>query len=443
MSKKKTYFLILIILIVSVGMTLFLPNFVKTRSSAYADIADTILMSEFTDSNLYTKLQKVSTTGKSLNPNSFKDTTELDLSYTLTGAPDQSKRITDLTSLRKFDLRKLKKLVLSNNNITSIEADVFEGMTSLEYLDVSNNGLTSIDLSMLSNLKVLIINNNNLTTLDVSNMVTTGYEDGKSVLNVAHNQFDSFEDVNMPIARSDSNFDVIGYANNFTDIISLSSRFNYIFGLQGINKTTIEQSEDIKYYNTGDSDLQVKIYQITTDQNGDNIENLVKTITDGAESITNVELGVGNYRVDYFKNNTKIDNTNNEDCMWFESTSFSVVPTAPKYVFEVNGKQYTELDKLTQKAKLILVADEDATVYYAFNSTDWTEGREVTLDKGGKYFVQFKSVKNGVESKVSGVTINASLNLRVPDIFLVLLIVLVAGGFVVALYFIGKFLKRR
>ncbi len=443
MSKKKTYFLILIILIVSVGMTLFLPNFVKTRGSANADIADTILMSEFTDSNLYTKLQNVSTTGKSLNPNSFKDATELDLSYMLTGAPDQSKRITDLTSLRKFDLRKLKKLILSNNNITTIEADVFEGMTSLEYLDVSNNGLTSIDISMLSNLKVLIINNNNLTSLDVSNMVTTGYDDGNGVLNIAHNQFDSLEDVDMPIARSDSNFDIIGYANNFTDIVSLTSRFNYILGLQGINKSTIEQSENIKYYNTGDSDLKVKIYQITTDPNGDNVENLVKTISDGSEPIIDVELGVGSYRVDYFKNDTKIDTTNNEDYMWFESTSFSIVPTTPKYVFEVNGKRYTEVEKLTQKAKLILVADEDATVYYSFNSTDWTEGREVTLDKGGKYFVQFKSVKNGVESKVSGVAINASLNLRIPDIFLILLIVLVAGGFVVALYFIGKFLKRR
>lgn len=443
MSKKKTYFLILIILIVSVGMTLFLPSFVKNQSSAYADIADIFLMSEFTDTNLYSKLQSASTTGKNLNANSFKDTTELDLSYAFTGAPDQSRKISDLTSLRKFDLRNLKKLVLTNNNITTIEADVFEGMTNLEYLDVSNNGLTSIDISMLPNLKVLILNNNDLKSLDVSNMITTGYNDGNGVLNIAHNQFDSFNNVTMPVAHNDSKFDVIGYANNFTSIVSLSGKFNYILGLQGINKSVIEQSEDIKYYNTGDSDFEVKIYQIITDQNGDNVENLVKTISDGSDSIIDIELGVGNYRVDYFKNNTKIDATNNEDYMWFESTSFSVVPTAPKYVFEVNGKRYTEVEKLTQKAKLILLADEDATVYYSFNSTDWTEGREVTLDKGGKYFVQFKSVKNGVESKVSGVAINASLNLRVPDIFLILLIVLVAGGFVVVLYFIGKFLKRR
>lgn len=441
MTKKKTYFLIMIILVVLLGMTLVLPVFMRAGSGAYAD-TDSFLKSEFSDSNLYLKLRDVSG-NSTINVNTFKDATTLDLSHIVTGAPEQNKLISNLSDLRKFDLTNLKKLILSNNNIETIEADVFEGMTNLEYLDVSNNNLSSIDISMLSKLKVLILNNNNLTSLDVSNMVTTGYGDQNSLLNVSHNDFADFASIQLPNARSDSKFDIIGYSNNFTDIISLTGKFNYVLGLQGVNNSTIDQSEDIKYYNTGDITLGVRIYKITHDQNGDDIETLVSSLSDSEASIVSVSLEVGNYRAYYYKDGLRIDSTNNNDYIWFESVEFGILPDSPKYVFEINGKRYEEIEKLTREAKLILIADENATVYYSLDSSDWKEGREVVLDRGGNYIVQFKCVVDGVESKVSGVSIKASINLKVPDLFLLLIILLVGGLFVVAIYFIGKFIKRR
>ncbi len=444
MSKKKTYFLILIILIVSVGVTLFLPSFCKARGVASAE--NTLTESTITDLNLYRSLQSISRangTGSALTDLTFKDVTTLDLSYTSPGVPSDSKKIADITTLREFDLRNLKKLVLSNNILTSIEANIFEGMTNLEYLDVSNNRLTSIDLSMLTNLKVLIVNNNYLTSLDVSNMNTTGYEEGDSILNVSHNRFASFSSIEMPIVKSDSRLKIYGYNNNFTDVVNPNGKFTYILGLQGLNKDSVETTEEIKYYNTGDNTLSAKIYEITKNENNETVETLKLTLKDSTVSVTNVDLPVGNYRVDYLKDDVVITKDNNDDNMWFESRPFSIIPTSPRYVFNVNGKEYQEVEKLTREATLILIAEDDAKVYYSFDSKEWVEGREVKLNKGGSYFVQFKSVKNGVESRISGVTVNASLNLKVPDVFLALLIVMVAAGFVVALYFIGRFLKRR
>lgn len=447
MYKKRAGFYMLFILIVAILLTVFLPAFGKSKSTASAEtnLTESILA----DSNLYRMLQQASReqgTGASLTDQTFKDTTELDLTYTSVGVPSDGKKIADITNLREFDLRKLKVLKLGNNNLTSIDANVFEMMFSLEYLDLSNNNLSSIDLSMLNNLKVLIINNNQLSSLDVSNLDTTGYNDGDSLLNVSDNPFDSISDIDLPVVRTNSRLRVIGYNNNFTDITTLSSNgFTYELGAQGFASETIEIDSPLKYYNTGDATLSAKIYKITQNQNNEKVETLVKTLADDTNMpITSISLGVGNYRIDYFKDDVLINVSNNDNYIWFESHEFSIVPNTPDYYFQIGNKTYTDIDKLTRVGTLHIVADEEATVYYTFgNSDNWQEGREVTLDKGGSYVVQFKSVVDGVESKVQGVMIKASANIRIPDIFMALLVVGIALAFVAVIYFVAKFLQRR
>lgn len=447
MYKKRAGFYMLCILIVAILLTLFLPAFGRSKTTAKADT--NLTESIIADNNLYRMLQQASReqgTGASLTDQSFKDTTELDLTYTSVGVPSDGKKIADITNLREFDLRKLKVLKLGNNNLTSIDANVFEGMLSLEYLDLSNNNLTSIDLSMLNTLKVLIINNNQLKKLDVSNLDTTGYNDGDSVLNVSDNPFKSISDVELPVVRTNSRLRVIGYNNNFTDITTLSSNgFTYELGAQGFNEKTIQLNSPLKYYNTGDATISAKIYKITENENKEKVESLVKTMSDDANMpITTISLGVGNYRIDYFKDDVIINASNNDQYIWFESHEFSVVPNTPEYYFQVGNKTYNEIDKLTRVGTLHIVADENATVYYSFGSGEkWQEGREVKLDKGGSYVVQFKSVVDGVESQVQGVMINASANIHIPDMFMALLVVGIALVFVAVVYFVAKFLQRR
>ena len=58
-------------------------------------------------------------------------------------------------------------LTLSNNQLTTIDVSSF---TSLTQLDLSENQLTSIDVSALLNLNTLNLINNQLTSLDTSSL---------------------------------------------------------------------------------------------------------------------------------------------------------------------------------------------------------------------------------------------------------------------------------
>ena len=79
------------------------------------------------------------------------------------------KNISNLKGIEYFT--NLSSLNISNNNLTSVD---LSHNTNLEKLYCSNNQLTSLDLTNLSNLEVLDCSNNKLTTLSVS---------GKSYLN--------------------------------------------------------------------------------------------------------------------------------------------------------------------------------------------------------------------------------------------------------------------
>lgn len=448
MSRKKAYCLILIILVLSIGCALFFPNFMTARGVVYAE--NSITDSVVGDLALYKKLQaaKREISGSSyLHDQCFSETTELDLSNSdkNNAIPDDTNRISDISSLRKFNLSKLQKLILKNNSLTTIDGDVFEGMQNLEYLDVSNNQITSIDLSYLPKLKVLIINNNQLSSLDVSQMVTTGYEDGSSVLNISHNNFSSIAEIQLPAVLATSNFEIVGYNNNITDVVNPNGNFHYVLGLQGVAKTEIEKNEVIKYYNTGDETLTARVYKLGKDENDVQTKTLVLTLEDSTTTITPLNLAVGEYAVEYYKDDVKIDESNKYTLgyVWFEDAQFSLIPSSPSYVYKVGDKEYDDVEKLTKKAKLLLTADEGATIYYSFDLDKWYEGSEVELNNGGNYYVHFKSVVDGVESHVSGVYVNSSINLKIPDIFLVLLMCMVGALFVVGVYFIGKFLQRR
>ncbi|VDI02328.1 Hypothetical predicted protein [Mytilus galloprovincialis] len=71
-------------------------------------------------------------------------------------------------------LTSLQKLSLSGNSITSIEPNVFEGLTSLQTLSLSGNSITSIEENVfegLTSLQFLYFNNNPLVCCSVTGFV--------------------------------------------------------------------------------------------------------------------------------------------------------------------------------------------------------------------------------------------------------------------------------
>ena len=96
----------------------------------------------------------------------------------------------------------------------------------------------------------------------------------------------------------------------------------------------------------------------------------------------------------------------------------------------IKGKTYNEEDiaKLKSKAQIVLTADDDAECYYKFGENGtWKKGSTIDITRGGSYFIEVKAVVGDYESKTSMILIDASANLAIPSILLILLIVLGAG----------------
>ena len=76
-----------------------------------------------------------------------------------------SSQITDLTGIQAFT--NLRSLGISENQLTSINVS---GLTNLQGLYCDRNQLTNLNLSSLTNLQYLNCNNNQLTTLNLSGL---------------------------------------------------------------------------------------------------------------------------------------------------------------------------------------------------------------------------------------------------------------------------------
>ncbi len=77
-------------------------------------------------------------------------------------------KLTQLNSSKAFaNLSRLTELCLNDNALASIDADVFEGLTSLKVLDLSSNRLSALttQLVRLDNLETLFISGNGLESL--------------------------------------------------------------------------------------------------------------------------------------------------------------------------------------------------------------------------------------------------------------------------------------
>ena len=94
------------------------------------------------------------TLDESVPTNNINDIISLDLS---------GKQIANLTGIQDFVA--LSDLNISNNNLTSLD---LSSNTALSNLNLSNNNLTGIDISSNTTLTNLNLSNNNLTSLDLS-----------------------------------------------------------------------------------------------------------------------------------------------------------------------------------------------------------------------------------------------------------------------------------
>nr|CAH7732583.1 unnamed protein product [Callosobruchus chinensis] len=130
-------------------------------------------------------------------------------------------------------LRNLKELYLFNNDIEVVEPGAFESLSSLEYLEIANNKLddiTDIPTCELKELKTLNLSRNNLLALKRKNFVCKSETNGMALkLNDQHFNIDkknyiSIVDTSLGLERLDISFNRIrelGESLNFLKFVTL------------------------------------------------------------------------------------------------------------------------------------------------------------------------------------------------------------------------------
>jgi len=441
LTKRKKYkgicSLIILILTAVVMFAVFTP-----RGEVLADTTTTTVdETKIGDSALYQKLRKLAGRGGTiLYDEDFNKETEKCINLNLSGTT--SSKIEDLSGLKNFKLNHTKSLNVSNNSLTTISTEVLNCMPKLETLIVSGNQLASLDLSGCYNLRVVDASGNLLTSFNGFDMLSNN-----CTIDLSKNSFTSMSQITLPEQVSGTTGTVKLYNNNITDFEGVEN-YTFHLGLQGLmfdETKVITKASVVKYYKSSEVH-RVKIV-ITK---GDDIVYSLKDweVTDNE---TSMPLQVGEYQVEYYyvsADNTEYplstkrhQETIDSDTYYNDVkdiikyynnqySKFTVVPTSPTFKYVIKGKTYNEEDiaKLKSKATIILTADDDAECYYKFGENGtWKKGDTINVTRGGSYFIQVKAVVGDYESETSLILIDASANLSIPSILLILLIVLGAG----------------
>lgn len=393
---------------------------------------------------------------KQIRVDMFSEMTTIDLSNT-------NGLIKSLSGLNCLNLENLKVLNVGHNQISSISNDDIKNLLSLEELYLHDNNLTSLTIpTSLTQLKVLNLNKNSIDKIDLS-----GINNGKVYL--SFNKFSSISDITLPRIIYNTDLYLELFNNNITDADELynsgnveGGKITVELGLQGVGlnykanasaeeKVTpiIAKNKAFKFYNsTVYPNMEIGITNILNNQ-------LVKTISNNADTkITEYNLGVGEYKVEYYDKSTNTTMYTPKDkygCAFKQLDTIKVVPTAPTVKFIIKGKEYDTRSKFSGVGKLKATnPDGEGDIYYSIAGGKWVKGEECQLKRGGQYEVAFKVVvgtldsQDSFESEIVSMSVSQSLNPYVPDVvmlFIIAIIVLVL--FFVALPLIVKYVIKK
>ena len=357
--------------------------------------------------------------------------------------------IDSLNGIHRLNFGNINGINLANNSISSITNEQFTTTyTKIKHLNLSNNEISEIAIDNLTNLTHLNLSNNELTTVDLSKLnIGTATLD----LNLAYNNFTTTDDIKLPKAENKYAHININLMSNYigepTKDYKENTRLSFTLGFQFKatpvidttvdNRVIIEHTDTIYYYKTNVPNLELRLYSITKDIDGANIETHFKTIKE-SEMTSDIEtftLTCGEYRYKYFIGNEEAYTLENGR-RHYRSDVFHCLPNSPEYYFEHNGKTYESISKVTGFVTVHLkdyVSDENITLYYKVNSGDWQEGNAVTVSSG-KDTIYVKAVTdNGFESFVVAIDVHTSLNPYVPDFVMLIFVIFL----MIALVFVG------
>ena len=372
----------------------------------------------------------------------------------LGGGINSKNGISDLTGLELLDFSGASNLTavnLSHNSLSSISASSFSSLASIvTSIDLSNNLISTCDLSSLTKLNNINLSNNYISSINMSFLRT---EDSDVIVNINSNPI---KDVNnITLRRQEllvNNIVVVGVNTFESATYNGNNKVKVVSGVVGLNTSNKYMlSTGLKYNKIDDlsllgltaSDIKIVIKDSTTFET-------VKTISNssvvGEQNILQ-GLNCGNYLL-YFTDGD--DNSIKSICDVFvdrySAHEIKVVPTTPTMTITVDGEEVelaSEI-KLSKNGKAVFsTPDPDAVIYYRLNNGEWVEGCEIDINADVATGIVVKAVKGDYVSDVISVYILSNHTFGLKEILLIAVIVimflaLIFGLMPLVRYFINR-----
>lgn len=385
-------------------------------------------------------------TSNYLRMDMFKNFTMLDLSNIVQGTSN----VIDLSGIKFLNFESLEELNLSHNNIENFDVTVFPGVKTTTNQDGSitiNVGETS----PVKNIKTLDISNNNLSgTLDVTYFTNlTNFNAGSNkfksikflttqesdcVLDYRNNNILNFSDLTLPTYATTK---LILFGNPISTIDAIPNNVSVEIGLLNLSDN-IDSSVYLKYIAFETLQIDIKIYTKSIDEVTE--EAIYTEYNYNPQNLSNFmfKLGANNYKIDF------VDKNSNEVLL---SKEITVTPPNSSFTFVVKnkdqGSDYNK-NKISQKAYIyfnvamengepkkdengnLVLINPDIKVYFRYgNVGEWIKGNICDVTKGkGTYNVSYKTVENGIESRVNQIPLQVSYNRIIPDFAIIVIIIL-------------------
>ena len=236
-------FLKLIFCMMLLSICCLIPTSYTTISAEDVDLGNKIVASEIPDSNLRSYLNTLATKlgYNALYENIFKDETLLVL---------ENRNFTTLEGLEKFNFENVTYADFSDNQIDTIPQNAFYSMKKLKTLDLSNNVLKTLNLTIYA--QDINLSNNILTNIYIKDNYV-------SLLDLSNNQIKKSSNIQIVTTQASEEFDIVAYNNYMAGNNNLSNAY---LGVQNI-ADYVSKDEDCDYeLYSNSSAYQLYIYPL-------------------------------------------------------------------------------------------------------------------------------------------------------------------------------------
>ena len=341
----------------------------------------------------------------------------LELSYLLenAGVSKDSDYPLLLSGLAYFDMSDIKILDISGYKFASLELGLIT-FANLEKIVLNDCKIESINfIAENTLLKDIDLSNNNLTSIDLSPLTYVGQYN----IDLSSNDIESIENITVNSTNGVS-YNINLLNNNTSFNASNIGNVKYELGAQNLNGQKFEKTEGIQYFGFYNLDYKFQIYDSLGQPYGESIT------TD-----TKINLPVGKYTAKYLSGS-------GEYLEKYGTLEFSFIPDTPKAVIVWKDKEYeTYKDTITGRPTIKVLDFEGKEIYYRIGTGEWNlldETGQFEVNQAGKLNVTLKTVENGVESRLYSIPLTLSLNPYIPNLLLTFILLalflLVIFGFV-------------